>query len=70
MTNKDCPCIACPDRHATCHAECERYKTWAAAVRQARRDAWEKAHISYDARSRIVESCIDMRTRKHRIRRK
>ena len=28
------PCHHCTERTATCHAECERYKAWAAEHRQ------------------------------------
>lgn len=30
------PCFGCADRHATCHAECDRYKEWAEENRKRR----------------------------------
>lgn len=30
------PCANCADRHAGCHAECERYLTWSKERREAR----------------------------------
>lgn len=40
------PCGNCEDRHAGCHAECEKYLTWS----KERREARER---DYD--SRLVE---------------
>lgn len=40
------PCCACDDRHTGCHAECERYLTWAS-------DRLEAKQRDYD--SRIAE---------------
>ena len=40
------PCENCKDRHAKCHAECERYLSWS----KERRDAKDR-----DYNSRIVE---------------
>ena len=33
MAANDCPCRFCvaPERHAGCHATCDKYKTWNAA---------------------------------------
>ena len=31
------PCDRCEDRHAMCHAECERYLTWSEERREARK---------------------------------
>lgn len=42
MMDKDNPCKRdCPDRSATCHAECERY----AAYWKQKREENEKSHI-------------------------
>lgn len=36
------PCANCEDRHACCHAECERYLTWSKERREARERDYDK----------------------------
>lgn len=40
MKEPNNPCFNCPDRHAGCHSECEKYQAWSAEhierVRQER----------------------------------
>ena len=36
------PCKNCADRHAGCHAECERYLTWSKERREARERDYDK----------------------------
>lgn len=28
MKEKECPCLMCQDRAATCHISCKRYESW------------------------------------------
>lgn len=35
------PCSGCDDRHAGCHAECERYSAWSSERREAKQRDYE-----------------------------
>lgn len=36
------PCANCKDRHAECHAECDRYLKWSAERNEARERDYDK----------------------------
>lgn len=36
------PCYNCTDRHAGCHAECEKYLAWSEERKQATYDRWSR----------------------------
>lgn len=51
------PCKDCPDRHESCHGQCEKYQ----AYRKERDEMLEERrayHAAYDARNERVEKAI------------
>lgn len=45
------PCLNCSERHATCHATCERYAVWKAESDRQRDERNERNGYADDERS-------------------
>lgn len=41
---KKCPCKDCSDRHASCHADCDKYKSWRAEYDALKAEAQPKTN--------------------------
>lgn len=46
--NTDSPCKGCTERHAGCHAHCERYQAWSAHNEQRREAERKRKQAYYD----------------------
>ena len=54
----ECPCRYCDKRHATCHSECEDYKSWSSENEEIRKMVNKKKY----------EAFLDSNNRKRRHR--
>lgn len=58
------PCNKCPDRHAGCHAECEKYAAFAKEREAERQIEFQKRSVEARLDGYAIEQAIKSRKRK------
>lgn len=66
MPRTDPPCRHCEARSPVCHATCEAYRGWAAALQREKRETRDNASGRREAAERQIDACIAVKRRKHR----
>ena len=61
------PCYKCPDRHQSCHVECEKYKEYQAKNKERlelRKKEFDKEHDSKDFKLTMYQKYLKGKGRK------
>ena len=67
LTDVSGPCHHCPDRHAGCHGECEKYQAFRRdreEIYQRRKKAMEEKEFTFSVRRHCLQLHMDKNKRR------